>query len=391
MLRIGPVTLKTNLLLAPIAGYCDLAFRLVARGIPGVRCRELDAGTTRDVGDGTYGAVGLACTDLLCPQAVLSENDKSLWLAATCAEDQPLCMQLYGADPDILAEAARWAQGHGATVIDINMGCPVDKVTKKNGGSKLLCDPRKTVELAKKVVDAVRVPVTAKIRLGWDERTIITDTLPPALADVGIAAITVHGRTTEQMFRGQARWRSSSEAEAHGLGDGTSGRTSGGTSGGGGASGGGRDCIAAVVEAVARHHPEVPVIGNGDVKCAADAARMIAQTGCAGVMIGRGALGQPWIFRDAAHLLATGREAPPLPRWERARWVLAHFEHLLRLRDERYALNQMRSRMSWYSPHLQPWPHLKRDVQALTDGQSFRDFMGEGLARLQREGEAVVV
>src|SRR5690606_32408351 len=118
MLRIGSVTLKTNLLLAPIAGYCDLAFRLAVRAVP-----EAAPGV---------GTLGLACTDLLCPHAILKENEKSLWLAATCAEDSPVCMQLYGRHPEVMAEAARWAEAHGATTIDINMGCPVDKVTKKN-------------------------------------------------------------------------------------------------------------------------------------------------------------------------------------------------------------------------------------------------------------------
>src|SRR6185369_16785679 len=152
MLRIGSVELENPLLLAPIAGYCDLAFRLIVRSLRG-----------------PSGGVGLACSDLLCPQALLSENDKSMWLAATCPEDKPVCMQLYGADPTILAEAARWAEAHGATTIDINMGCPVDKVTKKNGGSMLLCTPESTVALAKRVVEAVKVPVTAKLRLGWSE------------------------------------------------------------------------------------------------------------------------------------------------------------------------------------------------------------------------------
>ena len=156
MLRIGDVELETNLLLAPIAGYCDLPFRLLVRGIDGC------AG---------HGALGLACTDLLCPQALLSENEKSLWLAATCAADHPLCMQLYGSAEDPLPEAARWAIDHGAAVIDINMGCPVDKVCKKNGGSLLLKDVASTTRLVEDVVRAVAaqgVPVTAKIRLGWD-------------------------------------------------------------------------------------------------------------------------------------------------------------------------------------------------------------------------------
>ena len=339
MLRIGHVQLENPLLLAPIAGYCDLAFRLIVRSIRG-----------------PSGGVGLACTDLLCPQAVLSENDKSLWLAATCPEDQPLCMQLYGADADIMAAAARWAAAHGATTIDINMGCPVDKVTKKNGGSTLLCDPDNTVRLAKTVVDAVTVPVTAKIRLGWDDGSIITDSLPPRLADVGIAAITVHGRTTEQKFRGQARLATR-----------------------------GRDCIRAVVEAMARRHPRVPVIGNGDVKTPQDVKAMMAATGCAGVMIGRGALGQPWLFRDAAHYLRTGELPPPLPRSQRARLVLEHYDLLARLRDERHALMKMRTRISWYSAHLQPWPGLKREVNAVKSPAQFRDLLTAGIERMEAE------
>src|SRR5262245_10223802 len=145
-MRIGNVQLATNLLLAPIAGYCDLAFRLVAR---------------------SCGGVGLACTDLLCPQGVLRENRRSMELAMTTPEDSPLAMQLYGADVDLLCEAARWAEDRGAHVIDINMGCPVDKVTKKNGGSKLLCDPDDTLRMVEKIKAAIRnVPLTCKLRLG---------------------------------------------------------------------------------------------------------------------------------------------------------------------------------------------------------------------------------
>lgn len=341
MLRIGDVELASNLLLAPIAGYCDLAFRLVVRSVPGY------AGSP---------TVGLACTDLLCPHAILRETDKTMWLAATCPEDQPVCMQLYGRHTDALAEAARWAEANGATTIDINMGCPVDKVTKKNGGSMLLCEPTLAVDLVRAVKRAVGVPVTAKIRLGWDDRRLITKTLPPMLGDAGVSAVTVHGRTTEQRFRGQASLEG----------------------------------IAQVVEAMATHHPDVPVIGNGDVKAPQDAKRMLDVTGCAGVMIGRGALGQPWLFRDVAHYLETGgRETPPpYPRVERAKLVLAHFENLLRYRDERIALNTIRKRMSWYSPHLQPWPGLKRDVQTMTSTAEFREFMGRGIEVLEAAKEA---
>lgn len=332
-LRIGTVELETPLLLAPIAGWCDLAYRLVVRSVRG-----------------EHGGVGLACTDLLCPEAILRETDTTAWLASTCADDQPLCMQLYGRDPDVMVQAAHWAQAHGAVTIDINMGCPVDKVTKKNGGSKLLCEPGLAVDIVRRLVGAVRVPVTAKIRLGWDARSLITRTLPVQLADAGAAAITVHGRTTEQKFRGEASLSG----------------------------------IAQVVDAVGRVHPHVPVIGNGDVKSAQDAKRMMNVTGCAGVMIGRGALGQPWLFRDCAHYLATGETPPPLSRAERVRLLLEHIRQLRRLRDDRYAMIKMRGWVSRYSPHVQPWPHLRRNVQAMKGITELVAMLEAGLAQLEQ-------
>jgi len=338
MLRIGSFIPETPVLLAPIAGHCDLAFRLVVRSLRG-----------------PSGGVGLACTDLLCPEAILRESEKTRWLAATCPEDQPLCMQLYGRHPDVMAQAARWAEQHGATTIDINMGCPVDKVTKKNGGSKLLTEPCVALGVAEAVVKAVEVPVTAKIRLGWCDGTIITQSLPPRLADVGIAAVTVHGRTTEQKFRGSVRLEG----------------------------------ITQVVEAMARTHPDIPVIGNGDVKTPQDAKRMMDVTGCRGVMIARGALSTPWVFRDTAHYLKTGELLPELPRVERARVVLNHFDTLRRLRDGRIAVHTLRRKISGYSRHLQPWPGLRRTVQDIHDADEFRDFLCAGIERIER-GDGVV-
>jgi len=337
MLTIGNVQLDSNLLLAPIAGYCDLAFRLVVRAI-----------TCPIPGTDRLAGVGLACTDLLSPHAILRQNSKSLRLAATCVDDQPLCMQLYGVDPKILVPAAQWAAEHGAAIIDINMGCPVDKVTKKNGGSKLLCDPSGTVQLAKQIVRAVKIPVTAKIRLGWDEQSIVAPSLAPALADVGIQAITVHGRTALQKFRGQCQLNR----------------------------------IAQVVDAMKRF-PGVPVIGNGDVKSPHDAKRLFEQTGCHGVMIGRGALGQPWIFRDATYYLATGSLPEPIARADKARIVLEHFRRLLELRSERVALNTIKKRISWYSAHLQPWPGLRRGMDKITSAAQFCDLFESGIELIQ--------
>lgn len=356
MLRIGSVQLATPLLLAPVAGYHDLPYRLIVRSIPGAPCAPQDLGGPRDVGDGTYGAVGLTCTELLCPQGLLrlSDRETGTWRSELSPREKPVCMQLYGADADLLAEAARWAQGQGADLIDINMGCPVDKVTKKNGGSMLLCDPAGTVRLAEAVVKAVRIPVTAKIRLGWDDERLIVDSLPPRLCDVGIAAITVHGRTTAQMFSGKARLEG----------------------------------IRQVVQAVSAHHPQVPVIGNGDIQTPQDARRMMDETGCAGVMVARGAMGQPWLFREIAHFFATGDPAPTFSRLEKARTVLQHFELTRQMRGDRHAVLAIHKRMARYSPHLQPWPHLRRTVTEIREADAMRDFLSEGVERIAREDEA---
>ncbi len=345
-LQLGSLRLATPLLLAPIAGFCDLAFRLVVRSVR----------ATPETGIGDIPAVGLACTDLLCPHAILRASDKTLWLAATSEADRPLAMQLYGRHVEVLRDAALWAQDHGASLIDINMGCPVDKVTKKNGGSKLLCEPQLAEEIVREVAGAVRVPVTCKIRLGWSDSQLIVDDLPPRLADAGAVAITVHGRTTEQLFRGQVQLAG----------------------------------IARVVASVGRHHPEVKVIGNGDVLSPADALRMLSVTGCHGVMIGRGALRQPWLFRDVAHMLATGSAPEPLPRRQRAQLVLDHFEQLLHWREERIALNTMRQRMSWYSAALQPWPGLRQQARLLESVTAFREFMAQGMAQMEADAAPVL-
>jgi len=311
-LQIGNLKLATNLLLAPIAGYCDLSFRLVAR---------------------SCGGVGMACTDLLSPEGVLRENKRSMELAQTCEADSPLCMQLYGGDVDKLCEAAMWAEDRGAHVIDINMGCPVDKVTKRDGGSKLLCDPDKTLRMVEKVKDCLlRTPLTCKLRLGWDDSCIVAPYLAKRLEEAGVALITIHGRTTEMRFTGQARL----------------------------------DGIASVVAAVKK----IPVIGNGDVKTPEDAKRMMEVTRCAGIMIGRGALGRPWILRDMWAYLTTG-EIPPQPTIiEKCNLIRDHFYNLVRYRNEQIAVLELRKRISWYAKSMNPCRMLRdpmRDINSPAD------------------------
>lgn len=294
--------------MAPVAGYTDLAFRLIARAC---------------------GGVGLACTDLLCPEACLRQSPTTLRLAATCEDDAPLAMQLYGGDAHMLCEAARWAQDHGAQVIDINMGCPVDKILKKDGGSMLLCDVERTVALVGRIRAAIPgTPLTAKLRLGWDDRSIVAPRLARSLEEAGVDAITVHGRTTEMRFGGSVR----------------------------------HEGIAQVVAAVSR----IPVIGNGDVRTPEDAAEMFRLTGCAGVMIGRAALARPWIFRDAWSHLTTGTIPPEPTLPEKCAMMRRHFEGMVKYRGERFAVTEFRKRVSWWAKTLHPCRELQDRVRLMT-------------------------
>lgn len=312
-MQIGSVKLATNLLLAPIAGYCDVAFRLVAR---------------------SCGGVGLACTDLLCPEGVLRENKRSMELSATCAEDSPLAMQLYGANVDRLCEAARWAEDKGAHIVDLNMGCPVDKITKKDGGSKLLCDPDSTLKMVERIKASLRrAPLTCKLRLGWDDSCVVAPYLAARLEEIGVAAVTIHGRTTEMRFSGQARL----------------------------------DGIADVVGAVKK----IPVIGNGDVRTPADAKHMIDRTGCAGVMIGRAALSTPWIFRDTHSFLTSGEIPPPPTIDEIVQLMRDHFYNHCRFRNERTAALEFRKRISWYAKNLHPCEYLRQEMRVISTAADF--------------------
>jgi len=316
MLQIGSVRLTTPLLLAPMAGYCDLPFRIL--------CREL-------------GGVGLASTDLLNCHSILRGNQTALQLAATCSQDQPLCMQLYGSSEDPLPDAARWAVDHGAVIVDINMGCPVDKVAKKNGGSLLLCDVDSTVRLAERIVNALQgtsVPVTAKVRLGWDRKRIVAPLLATRLENVGIAAITVHGRTTDQFFKGNVDY----------LG------------------------IGQVVAAVR----SIPVIGNGDITQPEDVPRMMDLTGCAGVMIARGAIRAPWLFRQVEILLKTGIARAEPNYKQKIHIMLRHLDLLLEHLGERQAVKCMNQRVSWYGKTMGSIKPLKESIRLAHSSQEIR-------------------
>jgi len=345
LLKFGNFQLATPLMLAPIAGYCDLAFRII--------CRQLTAP------DGK--GIGLACTDLLSPQGLLRGSATSLDLAATNDLDKPVGMQLYGADPAMMAEGALWAVEHGANVVDINMGCPVDKVTKKDGGSRLLCIPDIATEIVRacvRVLEPHGVPLTCKMRLGWFNDHPVAEWLAPRLVDAGACAITIHGRTTEQKFQGEVN----------------------------------HDGIARVVQAVGRTHhgpgPGIPVIGNGDIRAAADVLAMMERTGCAGVMIGRGALSAPWIFRDAWHLISTGESLPEPSDEIKIEIIRSYVDLMARYRTEQYAMVQIRRRITWFGKRINggACKRLKRAVSEAADRAEVHSVLDRYLAGEFRGG-----
>jgi nifR3 family TIM-barrel protein len=262
-------------------------------------------------------------------------------------------MQLYGANVERLCEAAVWAEDRGAHVVDINMGCPVDKITKRDGGSKLLCDPDNTLRMVERIKASLkRVPLTCKLRLGWDDSCIVAPYLARRLEEAGVSLVTIHGRTTEMRFTGKARLEG----------------------------------IAEVVAAVKR----IPVIGNGDIKTPLDAKHMIDVTKCAGVMIGRGALVRPWIFRDTWSYLTTGTIPPEPTLEEKLAMIRQHFYNVVRFRGERMAVLELRKRISWYGKTMQPCRPLKEPMREVNSAGDFEDILNRFYAWRQQRAADIV-
>ncbi len=292
---IGGVPIPSRFFLAPLAGYTSLAYRLAVR---------------------ENGGLGLATTDLVNARAILENRPRSAELSQTCPEDRPVAIQIYGVDHAEMSEAARRMVDRGATIIDINMGCPVRKVVKTGGGSALMCDSNSATRLVEAIVGAVDVPVTVKMRLGWDDETLSAPELARRFESVGAAAVILHGRTRAQGFRGGVN----------------------------------RDGIRETVEAVER----MPIVGNGDVRTIADAAAMLRETGCSAVSIGRGSLANPFLFRQLEHWGRTGHPGPEPTFSERVDVMARHFRRLVEHRGERTACLEFRKLIKWYNYAIRP-------------------------------------
>ncbi|MDR3636099.1 MAG: tRNA dihydrouridine synthase DusB [Isosphaeraceae bacterium] len=294
-LALGGISIPSRFFLSPLAGYTSLAFRLAVR-----EC----------------GGLGLASTDLVNARSLIEQRAKAFDLAETCAEDRPITIQIYGHVGEEMERAARQVVELGASIVDINMGCPVKKVVKTGGGSALMCQADAATALVERVVRAVDVPVTVKMRLGWDDQSLTAPGLARAFEQVGVAGVIIHGRTREQGFRGTVN----------------------------------REGIRAVVEAVER----IPVVGNGDIRTLDDAEATFRETGCAAISIGRGALGNPFIFRQLAHWAEHGDPGPDPSFDERVNVMERHFHDLVARRGARLACFQFRKIIKWYNHLIRP-------------------------------------
>lgn len=287
-MNIGSIQLENPVIAAPMAGITDKAYRILAK----------EAGC------------GLVCTEMVSDQALLYGNVKTGAIMNIAGEVRPVSVQIFGSDPAYMAGAAEIVASCGASLIDINMGCPTPKIVRNGEGSALMKDPKKAAEIVRSVVARVEVPVTVKMRKGWDEKSFNAVELALAVVDAGAAAITVHGRTRSQFYSGKADW----------------------------------GAIAAVKQAV-----KVPVIGNGDIWSPADALAMMNETGCDAIMIGRAALGNPWIFSRTLHFLKYGELlCEPKPE-EKVAMALRHLELLVQFKGEKVAVWEMRKHAAWYT------------------------------------------
>jgi nifR3 family TIM-barrel protein len=337
MLKIGNVAAKNNVVLAPMAGVCNPAFRLIAK---------------------EFGC-GLICAEMVSDKAILHGNKRTMEMLYVDEREKPLSLQIFGGDKETLVEAARFVdQNTDADIIDINMGCPVPKVTKCDAGARWLLDPSKIEEMVSAVVEVVNKPVTVKMRSGWDEDHIYAVRNAQAVQNAGGQAVSVHGRTRVQMYTGHADW----------------------------------DIIREVKQAVS-----IPVIGNGDVFSPEDAKRLLEHTGADGVMIGRGALGNPWmLYRTVAYLTEGVLPPEPLPE-EKIRIAILHMDRLVALKGEHVAVKEMRKHLAWYLKGLPGAARVKDVIMELTERNPMVTILEDFVSRLgehpaaAEDGEDVIV
>ena len=314
-LKIGNVELENNLILAPMAGVTELPFRVL--------CKEQGA--------------GMVCTEMASSRAIFHNDEKTKLLVNTEGEKRPISFQIFGSDEESMAYSAKEFSKF-ADIIDINMGCPAPKVVKNGDGSKLLLDLEKAEKIIKAVVQNSTVPVTLKIRKGWDKEHVVAVELAKIAEKNGISLITVHGRTRTEFFSGDVDY----------------------------------DIIRKVKEEV-----HIPVIGNGNIVDEDSALEMFKKTGVDGIMIGRGSFGNPWIFRNIKHYLETGEKLEnPTPE-DRQNAMKKHIELAIKLKGEQVAIHEIRKHVSWYTKNLPNASEFRNKVNHTENSQALIDLIDE--------------
>ncbi len=306
-LKIGSATLPNNLILAPMAGVTDLPFRLL--------CKEQGA--------------GLLCMEMVSAKAILYKNRNTESLLEIDPRENPVSLQLFGSDPEIISTIAHQIEERPFDILDLNMGCPVPKIVNNGEGSALMKNPKLAGEIIRETVKAIDKPVTVKIRKGFDDEHVSAVEMAKIAEDAGAAAVAVHGRTREQFYSGRADW----------------------------------DIIRQVKEAVS-----IPVIGNGDLLTAEDVIAMEAQTGCDGFMIARGAQGNPWIFRQILHYFETGEHLAKPTLEEVTQMILRHARMMLEFKGEYIGIREIRKHAAWYTAG---YPNSARLRVAINNVESF--------------------